>query len=160
MCSLSSSPSLLQIINFKLERFTNIDNSISTAVELKYGIDLSETDMIYEDTTTLSVATNNENFINFVSQMPLSYRFEDGSFAQNNTFPIWDENARICILKIQDENDNDRTKIFVNITGLTKRGSEEPNSSTINYNPIYDWQGLLRYQNYTVSTPNGDRETI
>jgi hypothetical protein len=149
-----------QIQNFKLERFTNIDNSISTAVELKYGIDLSETDMIYEDTTTLSVATNNENFINFVSQMPLSYRFEDGSFAQNNTFPIWDENARVCILKIQDENDGDKTKIFVNITGLTKRGSEEPNSSTINYNPIYDWQGLLRYQNYTVSTPNGDRETI
>ena len=149
-----------QIQNFKLERFTNIDNSISTAVELKYGIDLSETDMIYEDATTLSVATNNENFINFVSQMPLSYRFEDGSFAQNNTFPIWDENARVCILKIQDENDGDKTKIFVNITGLTKRGSEEPNSSTINYNPIYDWQGLLRYQNYTVSTPNGDRETI
>ena len=139
-----------QITGFKLERFTNIDNSISTAIELKYGIDLRETDMIYEDRQELAVACNNENFINFVSSMPFS--------TDDIKFPIWDANARIAILKTQD--DDGVSKIQVNITGLIKRGSEEPNSSPTNYNPIYAWDYLSNFQEFIVSPPNGQREVI
>lgn len=141
---------LNQIVNFKLERFTNIDNSVSTAIELKYGTDLTETDVIYENVQELAVACNNENFIGFISSMPFSY--------ENQKFPIWDANARIAILKVQD--DDGVSKIQVNITGQIKRGSEEPNSSTVNYNPIYAWQNLSNFQEFTFSPPNGERETI
>lgn len=114
-----------RIKNFILTRYTMIDSSIATAIELKMDYDLRERDKINESQTPLSVACNNAQFLDYVNKIPFSSQYE--------SFPIWDENTRVALLK-RDENDTDM--LYVNVIGYLYKDALVKESST-NYNPIF-----------------------
>lgn len=114
-----------RIKNFILTRYTMIDSSIATAIELKMDYDLRERDKINESQTPLSVACNNATFLDYVSKIPFSSTYE--------TFPIWDENNRVALVK-KDEFDTDM--IYVNVIGYLYKDALVKETST-NYNPVF-----------------------
>lgn len=96
-----------EIKGWALQRFTNIDGSTNTAIELKYAVDLDDRAMIRTQGTTLSVAADNTNILDYVNQMPISfgYDFETSivgysggvGVKSQNIFPIWNvEGDKLC----------------------------------------------------------------
>ena len=91
-----------EIKNYALSRFTNNDGSITTAIELKYDKDLPDNAFIRESATNLSVAADNSNVVDYISQMPESvgdtFKTDSNNYIINQTIhPIWNiEGDKIC----------------------------------------------------------------
>ena len=89
-----------EIKNWTLTRFTNIDGSVSTAIELKYENDLSDYAMIYSSNESLAVTADNENIISYISALPESTGDKYIKLSDQNTqniFPIWNiESEKLC----------------------------------------------------------------
>jgi len=89
-----------EIKSWALQRFTNIDGSINTAIELKYSVDLSDNAEIFKSYTTLSVTSDNNNMLDYIIQMPFStgseFNISNGYVRGQNIYPIWNlENPKI-----------------------------------------------------------------
>jgi hypothetical protein len=82
-----------EIRDWTLQRFTNIDGSYTTAIELKYEVDLPDNASIFTRTTTLSVACNNANIVDYILQLPVSigddFNMSGGFVTSQNIYPIW-----------------------------------------------------------------------
>ena len=62
-----------EIVDWNLVRYTNIDGSIATSVELKFSKPLSETTIIQPQNTVLGIACDNDIFFDAINQMPYTY---------------------------------------------------------------------------------------
>jgi hypothetical protein len=90
-----------KIRNWNLTRFTNIDGSISTAIELKFAEDLPDWTTIQTTGTELSVACGNTNIYDYISQIVEStgdrFELQSGYVRGQNIYPIWNlEGDKIC----------------------------------------------------------------
>ena len=94
-----------QFKSWALTRFSNIDGSINTAIELKFDGELPKDAEINVDNTNLAVAADNTNSIDYISDMPISFgtTFETDTNSYRNRityqdiFPIWNiETEKIC----------------------------------------------------------------
>jgi hypothetical protein len=95
-----------QFKTWALTRFTNIDGSYNTAIELKYEFQLPDYTQIYTSQEVLSVASDNANMYDYVSnKIQLStgtqfvviddYKSKRVSF--QDIYPIWNiETEKIC----------------------------------------------------------------
>lgn len=142
-----------EIKTWALQRFTNIDGSTNTAIELKYEQDLTERAMIRTQGTTLSVASDNANIVDYINQMPASwgYDFETSSVGYTggvgvrfqNIYPIWNiEGDKLC----------DRA---IAIVHRQKSGSPYRASSEI--------ENVVQFevvQSYIVETPKGTGQKL
>ena len=72
------------ITSYSLTRFTNIDGTFNTAVELKYEKDLPATTIINSSSQDLSVTSDNVQFVEYVKMIPESF-----SYSGADIFPIW-----------------------------------------------------------------------
>jgi hypothetical protein len=78
-----------QVKDFNLVRFTTIDGSITTAVELKMERDLGRLDTIEATSEALAIDCNSEFLFQYASQLPLSTNL--------GVVPVWNlENDKIC----------------------------------------------------------------
>ena len=59
-----------EIRDWSLVRFTNIDGSLTTAIELKTNLNLTERTQIIESDTELAVSSDNQNFLNYINDVP------------------------------------------------------------------------------------------
>lgn len=90
--------------SWHLVRFNNVDGSITTAVELRYGKPLSDKTMIVPETTTLAVSSGSTDFVNYLEQYPVSL--------MNEIYPLWnveDESSTegiiergLCVIRYED----------------------------------------------------------
>jgi len=84
------------ITGWSLTRFTNIDGTLNTAVQLKFEKDLPASTYIQSSSQSLSITSDNIDFIEYVKMIPNSY---------NDIYPIWNiENDKaidrsLCIIK-------------------------------------------------------------
>lgn len=90
-----------EIKGWSLTRFTNIDGSISTALELKYNSDLPDNTEIRVSNQNLSVAADNDNIVTYIDTMPEStgnkFDTSGGVVRNQNIYPIWNiEGDKIC----------------------------------------------------------------
>ena len=72
------------ITSYSLTRFTNIDGTFNTAVELKYEKDLPATTIINSSSQDLSVTSDNVQFVEYVKMIPETYTYSGADI-----FPIW-----------------------------------------------------------------------
>lgn len=78
----------LPVKNFVLSRFTNIDGSITTAVELKFDREY-RLRTLNENIQTLAIDANSEFFLEYARELPYS--------TTTNVNPIWNiENEKLC----------------------------------------------------------------
>jgi hypothetical protein len=99
-----------EIKSWALTRFTNIDGTISTAIELKYDIELSAKSMIETNSESLSVSAGNKNIHDYLQDIPpsTSYGYSYADLRDGKLFPIWNVETEnlidraICALKRQD----------------------------------------------------------
>jgi hypothetical protein len=83
--------------SWTLSRFTNIDGSISTAIELKYEFDLRESSQINVVGQQLAVAADNANMLSYISDIPESYGYSSSEGRGQDIYPIWNlEGNNIC----------------------------------------------------------------
>jgi len=87
--------------SWTLARFTNIDGSITTAIELKYEGNLRDDTIIRTSGEPLAVASDNANIITYIGSMPestgYSYDVSGGALRGQDIFPIWNvEGDKIC----------------------------------------------------------------
>jgi hypothetical protein len=71
------------ITGWALTRFTNIDGTLNTAVQLKYEKDLPATTIINSSSQELSVTSDNNQFIDYVKMIPESFT------PYGDIYPIW-----------------------------------------------------------------------
>lgn len=99
-----------EIKNWSLIRYTNIDNSVSTAIELDYGHEFKETSKINVQAQTLSVNADNPNLLEYLEGLPISigtdFKVNDfGNVYAQNIYPVWNVpsdkicDRGICIVK-------------------------------------------------------------
>lgn len=84
-----------------LTRFTNIDGSIATAIELKFERDLPNDARIRATSQPLAVAADNVNTYSYIQEIPEStgttFDVSQGYVRNQNIFPIWNlEGEKIC----------------------------------------------------------------
>jgi hypothetical protein len=72
------------ITGWALTRFTNIDGTLNTAVQLKYEKDLPATTIINSRSQDLSVTSDNIQFIDYVKMIPETF-----SYSGSDIYPIW-----------------------------------------------------------------------
>ena len=87
--------------SWALTRFTNIDGSIATAIELKFERDLPDDARIRVTTEQLAVAADNTNTYSYIEEIPESYGttfdVSQGYVRNQNIYPIWNvEGEKIC----------------------------------------------------------------
>jgi hypothetical protein len=155
-----------EITSWALTRFTNIDGTLNTAVQLKFEKDLPATTVIQSSSQTLSITSDNVDFIDYVKMIPNSY---------DDIYPIWNiENDKtidrsICILKKRrygSPNTSDVVTVEVfqqyvkDKNGLIKEIVIPPTGVVpARYNDIYHDNLLLdRYREYQID--NGVKKTI
>jgi hypothetical protein len=165
-----------EITSWALTRFTNIDGTLNTAVQLKYEKDLPATTIINSRSQDLSVTSDNVQFIDYVKMIPETFTYSGGDI-----YPIWNiENDKsidrsVAILKrrsgyrSQQVEESISNIITVEIlqqyikdakTGLNKEIVIPPTGVVPKrYNHIYhDNQLLDRYREYRIE--NGDKKSI
>jgi len=81
-----------EVTNFHLIRFTNIDGSITTAVELTLPLDLTQNSLITASSEALAIDCDSPYLVQYATEMPLS-RNED------SIIPVWN----IGIDKVYDK---------------------------------------------------------
>jgi hypothetical protein len=156
------------ITSYSLTRFTNIDGTFNTAVELKYEKDLPATTIINSSSQDLSVTSDNVQFVEYVKMIPETYTYSGADI-----FPIWNiENDKsidrsVAILRrksgyrsqqadssvsnivtieifqqyIKDSKTGQNKEIVIPPTGVVPK----------RYNPIYHDNLLLdRYREYRI----------
>jgi len=155
-----------EITSWALTRFTNIDGTLNTAVQLKFEKDLPATTIIQSSSQTLSITSDNVDFIDYVKMIPNSY---------DDIYPIWNiENDKtidrsICILKKRrygspSTSDVVTVEVFQQYVkdknGLIKEIVIPPTGVVpARYNHIYHDNLLLdRYREYQID--NGVKKTI
>jgi hypothetical protein len=155
-----------EIYNWTLTRFTNIDNSINTAVQLKYVRELSSTSSIETSTEDLSITSNNVDFVEYVKMIPNSYE---------EILPIWNvENEKnidrsMCILKRRSGRLTGTITDIVNVEIFQQYVKKENEIKEIvisekgvvpaRYNKIYhDNLFLDKYKDYQIE--NGVKRSI
>ena len=87
--------------SWALTRFTNIDGSVATAIELKFERDLPDDTRIRATTEQLAVAADNVNTYSYIEEIPESYGtsfdVSQGYVRNQNIYPIWNvEGEKIC----------------------------------------------------------------
>jgi hypothetical protein len=87
--------------SWALTRFTNIDGSIATAIELKFERDLPDDARIRATAQPLAVAADNVNTYSYIEEIPEStgttFDVSQGYVRNQNIFPIWNvEGEKIC----------------------------------------------------------------
>lgn len=94
------------IQRWSLTRFTMIDGTISTAIELKYETELSDKALIIPESQPLSVSSGNKDMPMYISKMPISTDLTYEREQLNKTmFPVWNvetENVvdrAVCIVR-------------------------------------------------------------
>jgi hypothetical protein len=172
-----------EINNWSLTRFTNIDGSVQTAIELKYGTEI--TDRFTIRNQDLAVACDNEQIINFFNKIeaianrsndPIIYG-ESSGFLQfvwntpNNNLCLADtvQDRMICVLKrrggpvvISGETPNYFEIQIVQPYSIKKDGSikDVDDKSTL-WNKLYnDEEFLSRYESKLVSLFGSNTERI
>jgi hypothetical protein len=156
------------ITSYSLTRFTNIDGTFNTAVELKYEKDLPATTIINSSSQDLSVTSDNVQFVEYVKMIPETY-----TYSGSDIIPIWNiENDKsidrsVAILRrrsgyrsqqadssvsnivtieifqqyIKDSKTGQNKEIVIPPTGVVPK----------RYNPIYHDNLLLdRYREYRI----------
>jgi len=86
-----------KISSWSLNRFFNIDGSVTTGIELRFNADLPDTATIRVSGEQLSVAADNQNMFEYIKGLPDStgtdFPQKDGTNSRNvviqNIFPIW-----------------------------------------------------------------------
>jgi hypothetical protein len=155
-----------EITSWALTRFTNIDGTLNTAVQLKFEKDLAATTIINTASQNLSITSDNSEFIEYVKMIPNSY---------DDIMPIWNiENDKlieraVCIFK-KRRNGFPTTSDVVTIeilqqyvvdkNGTIKEISIPPTGVVpARYNKMYHDNTLLdRYREYCIE--NGSKKTI
>lgn len=97
--------------SWALTRFTNIDGSISTAIELKFDKDLPDNALIRTTNQKLSVAADNQNIFDYIQQIPettgTSFDTSTGVVRNQTIFPIWNVEGEkiidraVCIVRTE-----------------------------------------------------------
>ena len=160
------------ITSFALTRFTNIDGTYNTAVELKFEKDLPATTIINTSSQDLSVTSDNIQFIDYVKMIPETF-----SYSGSEIIPIWNiENDKtidrsVVILRRRSARTQDDVSNIVTIEILqqyikdSKTGENKeiviPPSGVVpkRYNHIYHDNLLLdRYIEYRIE--NGVKKSI
>jgi hypothetical protein len=149
------------IKNWALSRFTNIDGSISTAIELKYDKDLPDNAFIRQSATNLSVAADNANIVDYISDMPVSFgdsfKTDSNNYVRSQTiYPIWNiEGDKICDRAIaivrRDLRNNDIA---------TVQGDQVYNSAG---EPIRRYNSVVQFeimQSYKIETLKESRQKV
>jgi hypothetical protein len=163
-----------EITSYALTRFTNIDGTYNTAVELKFEKDLPATTIINTSSQDLSVTSDNNQFVDFVKKIPITF-----SYSGSEIIPIWNiENDKtidrsVAILRRrsgrseQDESVSNivTIEILQQYVKDSKTGENKeiliPPSGVVpkRYNPIYHDNLLLdRYIEYRIE--NGRKISI
>ena len=155
------------ITSFALTRFTNIDGTYNTAVELKFEKDLPATTIINSSSQDLSVTSDNVQFVDYVKMIPESF-----SYSGADIFPIWNiENDKtidrsVAVLRrrsgYRSQQDSSASNIVsIEIlqqyikdskTGQNKEIVIAPTGAVPKrYNPIYHDKLLLdKYREYRI----------
>lgn len=94
------------IQKWSLTRFTMIDGTINTAIELKYETELSDKQIIIPESQPLSVSSGNKDMPMYISKMPISTDLTFENSEVNKTmFAVWNietENVidrAVCIVR-------------------------------------------------------------
>lgn len=87
--------------SWALTRFTNIDGSTTTAIELKYTNDLPDNAQIFAAGQQLAVSADNTNIYGYLEQIPAStgnkFDVSTGVVRNQTIYPIWNvEGDKIC----------------------------------------------------------------
>lgn len=87
--------------SWALTRFTNIDGSILTAIELKFDNDLPDDARIRVTGEQLAVAADNVNTLSYIEEIPestgIKFDTSSGVVRNQNIYPIWNiEGDKIC----------------------------------------------------------------
>jgi hypothetical protein len=92
------------IKRWSLTRFTMIDGTTNTAVELKYETELSDKVLINPKSESLSISSGNNKMLEYINKIPVSTNFDYSQLiisldirAVKDLYPIWNyETEKVC----------------------------------------------------------------